>query len=52
MQLESYAFTDIGPVREQNEDSLLVDVENNMFIVADGMGGTLRVRSPLRWPWR
>ncbi len=39
MQLEGYAYTDIGPVRDQNEDSLLVDVENNMFIVADGMGG-------------
>lgn len=39
MQIEGYARTDIGPVRDQNEDSLLVDLDNSMFIVADGMGG-------------
>jgi protein phosphatase len=39
MQIDGYAHTDVGPVQDQNEDSLLVDVENSMFIVADGMGG-------------
>ncbi len=31
--------TDIGMVREHNEDSAYVDPENHFFIVADGMGG-------------
>jgi serine/threonine protein phosphatase PrpC len=39
MELESYARTDAGPVREQNEDSFLVDIEAGVFVVADGMGG-------------
>ncbi|MFT6162351.1 MAG: protein phosphatase, partial [Myxococcota bacterium] len=39
MQLESYACTDAGPVREQNEDFFLVDKETGIFVVADGMGG-------------
>lgn len=39
MVLEAYARTDVGPVREHNEDSVLVDVENGVFVVADGMGG-------------
>lgn len=39
MRLEAYAATDVGPVREHNEDSLLIDLENGVFVVADGMGG-------------
>ncbi len=39
MRLEAYAWTDAGPVRENNEDSFLADWENGLFIVADGMGG-------------
>ena len=39
MNIESYARTDIGPVRELNEDSMRVDAEVGIFIVADGMGG-------------
>lgn len=39
MRLEATARTDPGPVREHNEDAFLVDVENGVFLVADGMGG-------------
>ncbi|MBT3222799.1 MAG: serine/threonine-protein phosphatase [Proteobacteria bacterium] len=39
MEIEAYAHTDVGPVREQNEDAFLVDIENGIFILADGMGG-------------
>lgn len=39
MLLEAFARTDPGPVRENNEDSLLVDVDSGLFVVADGMGG-------------
>jgi serine/threonine protein phosphatase PrpC len=33
------AATSVGKVREHNEDSHLVDVEAQLFVVADGMGG-------------
>jgi serine/threonine protein phosphatase PrpC/CRP-like cAMP-binding protein len=34
-----YAATDVGCVREHNEDNFLVDKKLSLFIVADGMGG-------------
>ena len=39
VELESNARTDPGPVRDHNEDALLVDLERGIFVVADGMGG-------------
>ena len=39
MQIEAYGRTDCGPVRQNNEDSLLMDLEMAIFVVADGMGG-------------
>lgn len=39
MSLVAYGQTDTGPVREHNEDSLLIDLEGGIFVVADGMGG-------------
>lgn len=37
--LEAAVLTDVGVVRDHNEDSAHVDPENQFFIVADGMGG-------------
>lgn len=39
MRLEASARTDLGPVRQNNEDNFLVDQEAGLFVVADGMGG-------------
>src|SRR3954467_1855107 len=33
------ALTDVGRVRDQNEDNFLVDKKLGLFVVADGMGG-------------
>ncbi|MEO7328187.1 MAG: Stp1/IreP family PP2C-type Ser/Thr phosphatase [Minicystis sp.] len=34
-----YAATDVGRLRDHNEDNYLVDKKLSLFIVADGMGG-------------
>ncbi len=39
MKLEASAWTDPGPVRDNNEDAYHVDEDGGLFIVADGMGG-------------
>ena len=39
MEFEVFARTDTGPVRENNEDNMLLDHEIGLFVVADGMGG-------------
>ena len=39
MRFEAFARTDAGPVRENNEDNMLVDLDAGLFVVADGMGG-------------
>src|SRR5512139_893958 len=37
--LRFWPMTDVGRVRDHNEDSFLVDKKLNLFVVADGMGG-------------
>jgi protein phosphatase len=39
MEVRAYGATDVGKVRSANEDSLLIDQERLLYIVADGMGG-------------
>jgi len=39
MRFEAFTRTDPGPVRENNEDNMLIDIETGLFAVADGMGG-------------
>jgi protein phosphatase len=39
MKIIYQAITDVGKKRKGNEDSLLVNAEQNLFVVADGMGG-------------
>lgn len=36
---EAYGISDLGCVRKNNEDSLLVSPELGLYLVADGMGG-------------
>jgi serine/threonine protein phosphatase PrpC len=40
MNIEAWSLTDVGMVREHNEDSHLVDLERQLFVVADGVGGS------------
>ncbi|MGQ9858867.1 MAG: Stp1/IreP family PP2C-type Ser/Thr phosphatase [Thermodesulfobacteriota bacterium] len=39
LDIMAVGLTHVGRVRENNEDSLYVDVELGLFLVADGMGG-------------
>jgi protein phosphatase len=39
MKIVYKAVTDVGRKRKGNEDSLFVNPEQNLFVVADGMGG-------------
>jgi len=39
MFISSFGMTDVGRKRRHNEDSFLIDDENKIFIVCDGMGG-------------
>ena len=38
-QVSSHGVTDTGHVRTKNEDSILVHEDENVWIIADGMGG-------------
>jgi len=40
MRVTAWSVTDLGNVRENNEDSFLVDAEHGVFVVADGVGGS------------
>ncbi|MBV9504953.1 MAG: serine/threonine-protein phosphatase [Acidobacteriia bacterium] len=37
--IESFALTDTGCVRQENQDRILTDHSLSLFVVADGMGG-------------
>lgn len=37
--INSYGMSDVGLVRNSNEDSYILDPEKGLFVVADGMGG-------------
>jgi len=39
MNIEHFAQTDPGLIRGNNEDSVVVDDENQLMVLADGMGG-------------
>jgi protein phosphatase len=39
LRIESAGKTDVGLVREQNEDSMLIDPTIGLYVVCDGMGG-------------
>jgi serine/threonine protein phosphatase PrpC len=39
MEVQFWATTDPGRVRDDNEDNYLVDSDLNLFVVCDGMGG-------------
>src|SRR3569623_1501372 len=39
VSLEAWLVTDVGVVRDHNEDSAFMAPEQGFFIVADGMGG-------------
>jgi len=38
-QIYSHGVTDTGHVRSKNEDSILVNADENVWVIADGMGG-------------
>lgn len=39
LSLKAWIKSDVGRVRTNNEDNSLADTANNLFVVADGMGG-------------
>lgn len=39
IKIDAFGLTDVGQVRDHNEDSIDWDVERGLFILADGMGG-------------
>lgn len=39
MRTQAWFATDVGKIRQNNEDSYLVDNDHSLFVVADGVGG-------------
>ncbi|MGJ8641162.1 MAG: PP2C family protein-serine/threonine phosphatase [Opitutaceae bacterium] len=39
MHIQAHGISDLGKVRERNEDSLFIDEEHAVYAVADGLGG-------------
>ncbi len=39
MKLQAWALSDLGNVRENNEDNFYCDPDHGVFVVADGVGG-------------
>src|SRR5437763_1797652 len=39
LRIESAGRTDVGLVREKNEDAMLIDPSIGLYVVCDGMGG-------------
>jgi protein phosphatase len=39
MKTQGFGLTDVGAVREHNEDSFAVDNESGLYVVCDGVGG-------------
>lgn len=39
MQISAFGKSDVGRVRDHNEDFLLIDAELGLYVVCDGMGG-------------
>jgi serine/threonine protein phosphatase PrpC len=39
MEFNSFGFSDLGRIRNHNEDSFLCNKDEKLFLVADGMGG-------------
>ena len=38
-KITSFGRTDVGQKRQNNQDSILLDVSNDIYAIADGMGG-------------
>ena len=49
MALKAYGYSDIGLHREQNEDSFLVAADQQLYAVADGIGGLPHGTKPVAW---
>lgn len=50
MLVRAFGATDVGRKRTNNEDAFTLRPEHNLYVVADGMGGTPRARWPRSSP--